>query len=200
MKYVVLKNINLCTLASRLLVKTESFWTQGFNLRCNITLLWEKFFSFSLNIRKSLLRFVILALCYCYFILLFSQKSCGFINSFQPQAYLKTTLLFRIFKIRLCFLWLYSEWLYTTFKFRKYITQTNKIFFSSVESAFCVSFSVTIAWNPRRFLENLSSVLTLCCNDRINLALTNHRISVTAKTCIHKQFMNILQANYGIIY
>ena len=77
---------------------------------------------------------------------------------------------------------------------------SNKIFFGSAKSAFCISFSVTIARNSCRFLENLSSVLTLCCNDRINLALTNHRISVTAKTCIHKQFMNILQANYGIIY
>ena len=79
------------------------------------------------------------------------------------------------------------------------IAQAQKVVLSAGKLAFGFYLSVTIAGDTGGFFKDLTSVLALGGNDRIDLALTDHRITVTTETGIHKQLMDIFQAHCRLV-
>ena len=77
--------------------------------------------------------------------------------------------------------------------------QAEKVILRLLQPGFRLLLAIAVAGNARCLLKNFTSILASGGHDTVDLPLTNHRITVPTKACIHKQIIDIPQAHIHLI-
>ncbi len=116
-----------------------------------------------------------------------------FLQAVQPDRHLQPPQLITVNQKFFCLLCLDPQRLHLQLQLREFIPDPHQIVFRTGELALRILFPVAVLGDARRLFKDFTPVGTFHRQDLVNTALSNIGIAFTAKTRIHKQFIDVLQ-------
>ena len=195
MREVVVLDGDSAVNCGRLLLIRGGFRSQFFYLHGYSAARAHQLFYLSRYLFELALRLLIVSSGEGYFILLRPEPLAGALYRLEPESYLKLLFLpckhkefLRLFALRF-------ERSDASFELGQYIAQANEIFLRLFESAGRVRAAVSEMGYSRRLFEHIAP-LRRARRDKVgDSALADHGIAVASESRVHKQLVDIAQAD-----
>ncbi len=139
------KNRGFTVLTKSFLLISGTVYSDLFNFSVDFCNTFKHLLYFRFNSRKVFFTDFIRSVCRIYFMLLFTQVICEFIDFTEPYTNFKRFLFSRKLKEFSCLFTLLLKRTHTPLKFTENIKKTNQIFLCLIKSALCICSFMTEA-------------------------------------------------------
>ena len=121
-------------------------------------------------------------------------------NLHKPERNFKSAHFINEDKISLRLLRLLAHRLNLCFKLGYDIADADEVFLCAVKLLFGFFLAVTELCNACRFFKDFAAVSRFDRENLVDSALTDDGIAVSAQACVHKQFVDVFQADRLLVY